>query len=88
MKLTQEQLKDILEKHAKWCRGEYGGKRADLADAYLDDAYLTGAVLIDADLTDAVLTGADLSRPHGCRVAGQCRRLGLPHGGAQGVISQ
>ena len=65
----------ILEKHAKWARGEDGGERADLCgadlrgadlcDADLRDANLCGANLCcanlsDADLRDANLCGADL----------------------------
>lgn len=48
-------IKLILEKHAKWIRGEDGGERADLCDANL-----RGADLCDADLRDADLCGANL----------------------------
>ena len=64
-------IKLILEKHAKWIRGEDGGERADLCgadlrgadlcDADLRDADLRGADLCDADLYYANLRGADLS---------------------------
>ena len=50
----------ILEKHAKWARGEDGGERADLCDANLRDADLSGADLRGADLRGANLNGADL----------------------------
>ena len=55
----------ILEKHAKWARGEDGGERADLCNADLRDADLCCANLYcanlsDADLRDANLCGADL----------------------------
>ena len=63
-------IKLILEKHAKWIRGEDGGERADLCgadlrnadlcDADLRDADLRGADLRDADLYYADLRGADL----------------------------
>ena len=68
-------IKLILEKHAKWIRGEDGGERADLRGAdlrgadlhdadlcYADlcDADLRKANLCDADLCDADLRGADL----------------------------
>ena len=58
-------IKLILEKHAKWLRGEDGGERAnlrdaDLCDADLRDADLRGADLRDADLYYANLRGADL----------------------------
>ncbi len=69
--MTADELKNVLENHAKWCNTS-GGSRADLTDADLTDAVLTdavltdadlrGAVLTDADLTGAVLTGADLTR--------------------------
>ena len=48
-------IKLILEKHAKWARGEDGGERADLCGANL-----RGADLCDADLRDADLCGANL----------------------------
>ena len=53
-------IKLILEKHAKWARGEDGGERADLCDANLRDADLSGADLRGADLRGADLNGADL----------------------------
>lgn len=31
---TPDELKIVLDKHAKWRRGEVDGDRADLADAY------------------------------------------------------
>ena len=48
-------IKLILEKHAKWAKGEDGGERADL-----HNADLRGADLCDADLHNANLCGADL----------------------------
>ena len=48
-------IKIVLEKHAKWLRGEDGGECANLYDANL-----RGADLRDADLRDANLHGADL----------------------------
>ena len=58
-------IKLILEKHAKWARGENGGERADLCNvnlrgANLCNANLRGANLRGADLCDADLYGADL----------------------------
>ena len=53
-------IKLILEKHAKWARGEDGGERADLRGADLCDADLCDADLCDADLCGANLRGADL----------------------------
>ena len=53
-------IKLILEKHAKWARGEDGGERADLRGADLHDADLCDADLCDADLRKANLCDADL----------------------------
>ena len=54
-------IKLILEKHAKWIRGEDGGERADLCNADLRNANLCDADLSDADLCNADLCDADLS---------------------------
>ena len=58
-------IKLILEKHAKWIRGEDGGECADLyganlRNANLCDADLCGANLCGADLCYANLCGANL----------------------------
>ena len=53
-------IKLILEKHAKWIRGEDGGERANLCDADLRNANLRGADLRGADLFGADLRGANL----------------------------
>ena len=53
-------IKLILEKHAKWIRGEDGGERADLRGADLRGANLRGADLRGADLRDADLYYANL----------------------------
>ena len=53
-------IKLILEKHAKWIRGEEGGERADLCGANLCGANLRGADLCGANLRNANLRGADL----------------------------
>ena len=62
---TPEQLREILNLHAKWLRNDPAGQRANLTDANLTRADLRGANLTDADLrganlTDANLTDADL----------------------------
>ena len=49
-------LKEILEKHKKWLRGDDGGERANLSGANL-----YGANLSWADLSGANLSGANLS---------------------------
>jgi hypothetical protein len=55
--ITIQDIPEILASHAKWLKGEEGGKRADLTGADLN-----GADLFWADLTGADLTGANLSR--------------------------
>jgi hypothetical protein len=64
--MKRDELNTILDKHAKWLRGEDGGNRANLCDADLSSANLCGAGLrsanlCDADLSSANLCGADLS---------------------------
>ena len=59
--MKANELKKILELHAKWLNGEEGGKRADLSGADLSDADLIRADLSDADLSGADLIRADLS---------------------------
>ena len=54
-------LKEILEKHKKWLRGDVGGEMANLSGANLSGANLSGADLSGADLSGADLYGADLS---------------------------
>ena len=63
---TDKQLREIIESHGRWLRGEEGGSRADLmcanlTEANLIDANLRGANLIDANLIDANLRGANLT---------------------------
>ena len=59
---TQEELKNILEKHLKWLCDEPGGERADLREANLYGANLSRANLYEANLCEANLYGANLSR--------------------------
>ena len=47
-------IKLILEKHAKWIRGEDGGERADLRGANLHSADLRGADLRGAKNTNKI----------------------------------
>ena len=54
-------IKDILDKHAAWLRGEPEGVKANLTGADLSKANLTGADLSEANLSKANLTGADLT---------------------------
>ena len=58
--MDKQELKNILDKHLKWIRGENGGKRANLSRADLFGANLSGADLSRADLSGANLSRADL----------------------------
>ena len=68
--MSPEELKTILDDHAKWLRGD-GGKQAnlsganlsgaDLSEANLSGANLSWANLSEANLRGANLAGADLS---------------------------
>jgi hypothetical protein len=58
--ITEQELKDILDKHSKWLRNE-DGVRANLTRANLYGADLSGADLSDANLSGADLTRANLS---------------------------
>ena len=55
-------IKDILDKHAAWLRGEPEGVKADLTGADLTGADLTGADLSKANLSKANLSKANLSK--------------------------
>lgn len=55
--MTEKRIKEILESHRKWLRGEEGGKRADFRNTNL-----SGITLHDADLAKADLRGANLFR--------------------------
>ena len=46
-------IKDILDKHAAWLRGEPEGVKADLSGADLSGADLSGADLSGANLSGA-----------------------------------
>ena len=59
--MDKQELKNILDKHLKWIRGENGGKRANLSRADLFGANLSRADLFWANLSRADLFGADLS---------------------------
>ena len=57
-KITEEQIKLVLEKHLLWINDKPGGEKADLSGANLTNANLTGANLTIANLFEAALTGA------------------------------
>ena len=59
-KISDTELKTIIDKHAKWLRGEEDGERADLRSADLRSANLRSANLFNADLRGANLRSADL----------------------------
>ena len=67
--ITEEKLKEILEKHQHWLDKDCDGwedmraylSGADLSRAYLSGANLSRANLSGADLSRAYLSGADLS---------------------------
>ena len=59
-------IKLILEKHAKWARGENGGERADLHGADLRNANLCSADLRNANLCSADLRNANLCSANLC----------------------
>ncbi len=71
--MTPERIKEILDAHAKWLRGEDGGRRADLSRADLSDADLSGANLREANLRGANLSGTYL-REANLNDAGQDKR--------------
>ena len=58
--MTPQELRSILEAHARWIQGQ-GGGRADLSGADLSGANLSGADLSSAYLSSANLRGAYLS---------------------------
>ena len=60
-KITEQELKEILEKHEKWLNGEEGGSRADLSYANLTNVNLTNANLYNANLYNASLYRANLT---------------------------
>ena len=61
LKMTQEEMKSLLELHEKWILNKPDGVRLDLSDADLRDANLKGANLRFADLSGADLSDSDLS---------------------------
>ena len=58
--MDEQKLKQILESHGKWLRGEEGGERAnlreaDLRGANLREADLRGANLYEANLYEKII---------------------------------
>jgi len=58
--ISEQELKNILDRHGKWLRNEEGGERADLSYADLSSANLRSADLRSADLSYADLSSANL----------------------------
>src|SRR5437016_5999362 len=58
---TQNELKPILELHAKWLRGEPDGKKANLSGSDLSGSDLRWSDLRGSDLRGSNLSGSDLS---------------------------
>ena len=58
--MSNEELRDILQKHIKWLNGERDGEKANLSGANLYGADLYGANLSGANLSGANLSGANL----------------------------
>ena len=50
--MTQEKLREILDKHSKWLNGEDSGERADLSDAILNNTDLRYRDLGSSDLSN------------------------------------
>ena len=74
-KITQKELCGMLDRHAKWLRGQEGGKQmalcgadlrgldfcgADMSSSSLQESDLRGANLLDATLRNVTLLGANL----------------------------
>ena len=59
-KISEQELKDILDKHGKWLKGDDGGEKADLSSTDLSSADLRYADLRYADLSSANLHSANL----------------------------
>lgn len=70
--MTPDEIKNELERHAAWLRGDDDGARADLRGEDLRGADLRGADLSRADLRGANLVGAKLSGSclRGARLSG------------------
>lgn len=60
-RITNDELREILDKHSKWLRDEDGGEQANLIEADLRDTEPLRGNLRYADLTGADLSHADLS---------------------------
>jgi hypothetical protein len=64
--MDSDKLSAVIASHAAWRRGERGGKRACLRNAYLRGVDLRGLDLNEADLRDADLRDANLRGANLC----------------------
>ena len=60
-KITQTELNGILDRHAKWLRGEAGGKQMALCGADLRGLDFCGANMSTSSVQRSDLRGADLT---------------------------
>ena len=64
MRWTKTQIKEALDRHQKWLKGEVGGERFECHDGELYAAHLTGVNLISANLAGAYLVRVNLAGAH------------------------
>ena len=60
LKITNEKLQKIIQRHSEWLNSNDTGERADLADANLIGADMRGANLIGANLSYANMRDANM----------------------------
>ena len=60
-KFSEQELKDILDKHGQWLRGEEFGEQANLSGSNLSGSNLRDSNLRGSNLSDTNLRGSDLS---------------------------
>ena len=64
-KISEDELREILEKHKKWLNNETNGEKANLQEANLQEAdlqgaYLQGACMRGVDMREADMRGVDI----------------------------
>ena len=59
-KISEDDLREILEKHKKWLRNEDGGEKADMQRANMRGADMRGADMRGANMQRADMRGADM----------------------------
>lgn len=74
-KISDEELRKILNLHEKWLRGEENGIRADLSWTNLSNMDLSHVDLTDANLDYAILENSDLSCSDFTRANFSCANL-------------